>query len=431
MSEEREPQELWPGEPGPESDRRRIFLQRAGGVFALGAGALLWRAYDTGVFSVARGAAYEPWETWQGRSRFEGPQALVRAGILAASIHNSQPWLFRVGAQTVALLADPGRNLGAMDPFRRDQHISLGCALENMVLAAGAQGFTPRVELLPGRLEAPAGIAAPETVARLHLTPARRDISGLYAVLSQRHTNRGRYVAGQAVPREIIWAFNDLAREDDAIRLVLLEGGERRLRFDELMVEATEAIVADPEMIAASTAWFRLTPEEIERHRDGPTIDSFGLPPLSLATVKMLPKPEPEKTHRQWVQATRDVQLETAPLIGVIAVRDPYDRVSALRSGLFWQRLHLWAVSQGLAMQPMNQIVQVIDRQRQQQLEPEMQRRLTALLGDDRWQASFMFRAGYPTIEAVPSPRRGLEDLVLNEQPETPRPVGPQISEQG
>ncbi len=421
MTQEREIPELWPPEGGAEPDSRRIFLKRAGGVVLLAAGGLAWRAYDTGVFSVGRGPAYEPWQTWRGRGPSEGPLALVRAGVLAASVHNTQPWLFRVGAESLELLADPGRHLGPMDPFRRELHISLGCALENMVLAAGAQGLRPEVEFLPGKLAEPGAelptVPAPEAVARLRFTPSRRDISGLYAVIAQRHTNRGPYQADRGVPRETLWAFNDLAREDDSLRLVLLEGGTRRATFDRLMVEATEAVVADREMIEASNAWFRLTPREIEEHRDGPTIDSFGLPPLSLAAVKMLPKPEPEKTHRQWVAATRDVQLATAPLVGVIAVRDPYERATALRAGLFWQRLQLWATSQGLAMQPMNQFVQVIDRDRQLKRSSAFGSDLAEILGDDRWQATIAFRVGYPTVAAVPSPRRGIEGLVLEEAP--------------
>ena len=421
MTQDRDIQEPWPDAPGDAPDPRRVFLKRAGGVALLAAGGLAWRAYDTGVFGAGRGPAYAPWETWRGEGPSEGPLALVRAGVLAASVHNTQPWLFRVGAESLELLSDPTRHLGPMDPFRREQHVSLGCALENMVLAAGAQGLRPEVAFLPGPLAEPevdvASVPAPEVVARLRFTPSRRDISGLYAVIAQRHTNRGPYLAERGVPRETLWAFNDLAREDQALRLVLLEGGPRRAAFDRLMVEATEAVVADPEMIAASNAWFRLTPREIERHRDGPTIDSFGLPPLSLAAVKMLPKPEPEKTHRQWVAATRDVQLATAPLVGLIAVRDPYERATALRAGVFWQRLQLWATAQGLAMQPMNQFVQMIDRDRQLGRDQAFGAGLTEVLGDDRWRAILAFRAGYPAVAAVPSPRRGIEDLVLEEAP--------------
>ena len=120
------------------------------------AGGLVWRAYDQGVFSAGAGAAYEPWTDWRSDAA-PGPLGLVRAGILAASPHNTQPWRFQVGAARVELLADPARNLGAFDPYLREMHIGLGCALENMTRTARVLGYDAAVALRPGPLAAPAG----------------------------------------------------------------------------------------------------------------------------------------------------------------------------------------------------------------------------------------------------------------------------------
>ncbi|HEX9083622.1 MAG TPA: twin-arginine translocation signal domain-containing protein, partial [Gemmatimonadaceae bacterium] len=72
--------------------QRRSFLKGAGAVTVLVAGGGVWRAYDQGVFSVGKGPAYEPWQDWRTNSP-DGPLVLVRAAILAASPHNTQPWL--------------------------------------------------------------------------------------------------------------------------------------------------------------------------------------------------------------------------------------------------------------------------------------------------------------------------------------------------
>jgi hypothetical protein len=56
-------------------------------VIAVGGG--IWRAYDTGALSVGKGPAFEPWKDWQEGK--DSPLALVRAAILAASPHNTQP----------------------------------------------------------------------------------------------------------------------------------------------------------------------------------------------------------------------------------------------------------------------------------------------------------------------------------------------------
>jgi hypothetical protein len=65
----------------------------------------------------------------------------VRAAILAASPHNTQPWLFKVAGSIIELYIDTGRNVGPLDPYLREEHIGMGCALENLLLAAAADGY--------------------------------------------------------------------------------------------------------------------------------------------------------------------------------------------------------------------------------------------------------------------------------------------------
>ena len=73
--------------------KRRDFLKGAGVATILVMGGTVWRSYDQGVFSTGKGPAYEPWKNWR-TDESEGPLGLVRAAILAASPHNTQPWLF-------------------------------------------------------------------------------------------------------------------------------------------------------------------------------------------------------------------------------------------------------------------------------------------------------------------------------------------------
>ena len=132
--------------------QRRSFLKGAGALTVLVAGGGVWRAYDQGVFSIGEGPAYEPWQDWRGNST-DGPLVLVRAAILAASPHNTQPWLFKVTSSWIELYLDTARNVGALDPYLREEHIGIGCALENLMLAAAANGYAATLTLVPGKLE--------------------------------------------------------------------------------------------------------------------------------------------------------------------------------------------------------------------------------------------------------------------------------------
>ncbi len=123
---------------------RRNFLGWAGGITVLVAGSGVWRAWDQGVLSVGQGPAYEPWKNWRSTPA-EGSLGLVKSAILAANAHNMQSWKFRVTQSQIDLFADLKRNDGTANPFYRELYVGLGCALENLLIAAKAIGVNPLV----------------------------------------------------------------------------------------------------------------------------------------------------------------------------------------------------------------------------------------------------------------------------------------------
>ena len=69
--------------------------------------------------------------------------------LRAPSVHNSQPWQWRISDGVVELHADPDRHLVGTDPDRRDLVISCGAALHHLRVAALASGLLPAVSRLP------------------------------------------------------------------------------------------------------------------------------------------------------------------------------------------------------------------------------------------------------------------------------------------
>ncbi len=397
---------------GPISATRRAVLW-GGGLLVLAAGGVVWRGVDRGAFTTATGQAYEPWETWNDPSHAGTPLALVAAGILAANAHNTQPWLFAISDDEIVLAADDRRHLGHFDPYRRELGLSLGCALENMLHAAPANGFAPELRLAAGRtLPGPDGtmIAARAVLA---LRPARETASALYEAIPDRHTHRGPYDRSRRLEAPSQETMRALVEEDGDVRLFLFTDGPNRETFDRLTVEATEQIITDPPMVADSDAWFRMTRDEVNTHRDGVTLDAAGLSAPVRVIAKLLPPLSSEQTNAQWLASTRDVHLATAPLTGFLATRDLYTNEAMIAGGRAWQRLHLWATSQGIAMHPLNQPLEIVDRQRETGAPPAMARALATLLDTDAWKPTFSFRAGYPARVTFPSPRRDLQDVIV------------------
>ena len=73
--------------------------------------------------------------------------ALIEAAVRAPSGHNSQPWQFALGDDRITIAPDFSCRLSAVDPDNRELFISLGCALENLCLAAAHSGYAAQEHL--------------------------------------------------------------------------------------------------------------------------------------------------------------------------------------------------------------------------------------------------------------------------------------------
>jgi hypothetical protein len=165
-------------------------------------------------------------------------------------------------------------------------------------------------------------------------------------------------------------------------------------------------------MVADSDRWFRSSAAEIEAHRDGPNLDTAGLSFWPRVFARVLPV-SAATSHDAWLAMTRDTQAGTAPCLGLIAAKDRYDRPATIAAGRCWQRLHLSATANGLAMQPINQPIEMIDRERQLGQRRDYGALVEELTGPD-WQATFSFRVGYCARSGPASPRRRLADVVMS-----------------
>ena len=384
---------------------RRSFLRIAGlgvGTLAVvGAGGLTWRAVDGGVFATGTGPAYAAWN----ESSPSGQDALgmVRAAVLAANAHNTQPWHFKVATNRIDLFADSSRNIGTMDPLGREMHISLGCAIENLVLAGPANGKAPTVTLLPDPTDA-------THIARVDLVPRHRSASALFAAIPIRHTNRAAYDTRQPVAQRQLDALGSLVDAPDT-ELVWFNAAEDKRAFGDLTIRATRAIIADPQQAADDFAWYRTSWQEIQARKDGITIDPSGQSPLIRDLAKVLPVSR-QQNNDGWLSGTRGSQIPTAAAFGALVVRDPLDPIARLRVGRIWQRIHLAATVNGMGMQPLCQVLERIDRERSAGLPADFTTAMAAMLPARR-HAIMTFRIGFPTADALRSPRRPAREVVL------------------
>jgi hypothetical protein len=121
----------------------------------------------------------------------------------------------------------------------------------------------------------------------------------------------------------------------------------------------------------------------------------------------MVSRPDAATAGAYWLAMTRGPQA-TASAYVLLSTADRNDRAAQVRVGRIFQRIHLWATAEGLALQPLNQMTERQDREEALGLAPRFSATLATLTGRARSGVQMCFRVGVPWDEALESPRRPL-----------------------
>jgi hypothetical protein len=177
-------------------------------------------------------------------------QYLIASAARAPSVHNSQPWRFRVSQDAIELWSDPRRRTWS-DASGREMLISCGAALYGLRLAVRSLGFQPVVELLPesARLRLLARVRPGRALAMNALE------TRMMAAVPHRHTHRGPFESTSLPPGLLPRLQNDVLRE--GAELALIQPGLGYERLAQLAVSAARRGDLDPRARATIRRWTR------------------------------------------------------------------------------------------------------------------------------------------------------------------------------
>lgn len=305
---------------------------------------------------------------------------LLRYAILAPSSHNTEPWQFRVQDDRIDVLLDLSRWLKVADDDQRELHISVGCALENLLVSAEHFGLGHDSALLPDTDDP--SLAATVTFREAGQLSSHRP-PALFEMIPVRHTNHQRY-EDRTIPDDVLQQLRGSCVEE-GIHMHLTADPEIKRKVDDLMVRGDAIEFADPAFREELAYWI------------GQGVFGTGwlmskIGKLAVSYMDM---------GKSQGQKDSDI-LMSSPILGLISSKQN-DRQSQLRVGQVFQRLSLLTASHGIWCQPMSQIVQV----------PELKAEVAALIPESGLIPQHPFRMGYAPAEKHHTPRRPVDELLV------------------
>lgn len=193
---------------------------------------------------------------------------IARYASKAPSGHNTQPWKFRIIGDAITVVPCLDVALPIVDNDNRELYISLGCALENLCIAASHFGYEAQV----------AACNAENITVKLiskQDTPEDR----LFHQIEKRQTNRSIYNSDK-VSDETLKQLQSIHKEAD-IELYFTEIGTPIANvLTRYIMKGNEIQMNDKAFKNELLSWMRFNKKQIETTQSGLSYRVFGNPPL-------------------------------------------------------------------------------------------------------------------------------------------------------
>ncbi|BBY37316.1 NAD(P)H nitroreductase [Mycobacterium mantenii] len=300
----------------------------------------------------------------------------------APSVHNTQPWRWLVGRESLHLYSELDRQLPNTDPDGRDLILSCGAVLNHCTVAFAAVGWQAKVTRLPNP-DDPSHLAAIELV---RATADSVDIA-LAAAIPRRRTDRRHYSSWPVPVGDIALMAARAAR--NGVTLCQVEDTDR---LHKLVTQSVWDHM-NHDYLVELTAWSgRYASEAGVPARNTPQSDPSARIPGRLFAGPALAMPSGSSA------------AEDNAVVLALGTRSD-DRLAQLRAGEVTSIVLLTATSMGLASCPVTEPLEVA----------ETREAVRAEIFGGSSHPQMLLRIGWAPINADPlpsTPRRDFSDVV-------------------
>jgi hypothetical protein len=339
----------------------------------------------------------------------------ISYGIKAPNPHNTQAWKIKtLDAGSFLLYVDETRLLPASDPPARQIHLGQGTFIEMLSVGMTGEGYETLVDYFPEG-EYGAEECGKKPVARI--TVQRNDEirkDNLCDAISRRQTNRNAYTGPPVSVTEWDTIMFFVGRTHSAIFPVVSDEDVRR--YIRITEEAVKTDIYYPAAYEETWQWLRKNEEETKEYRDGLSLRGQGffsglfggvIMKFAESSISTHEKYLSEKTRAKTVDMFRKT-IATARgfLFQKTRTNTPLDWV---KSGRDYARLNLAATRTGLAMHPLNQVLQEYPAM------DMLRREFETVAGQNEGEKVQMLVRVGRALPGYHSPRRAIESFLMED----------------
>ncbi|HPQ44031.1 MAG TPA: nitroreductase family protein [Syntrophales bacterium] len=314
---------------------------------------------------------------------------IIHYATLAPSGHNTQPWTFSIRNNSIRIYPDYSRRLPVVDPDDHALFISLGCALENLIIAANRMGYGAQVECLP----------PDEEKGCIRVTLNEEEVecdTDLFDAIPNRQATRSKY-DNRPIPAEDLEKLRQAGKQDRVSFVVFTE--EKEIDpIIEFVKEGNVLQFRNKAFVNELIEWIRFRKKDALTYRDGLNPASMGLPfvPTWMGRFILNTFATPEGEAKKCEKLIR----ESSGLALFIAESD--DRESWINVGRSFERTVLKATALNIKHAHMNMPCE----------EVAIREKLQKHLGLKNGHSLLLLRIGYS--DPMPkSYRRPLKDVLI------------------
>jgi hypothetical protein len=272
-------------------------------------------------------------------------QELVRYATLAPSSHNTQCWKFRIEKNSIAILPDFARRTAAVDPDDHHLYVSLGCAAENLVQAALANGLKAQVRF----------DASPESGGAINIAfeSTKPVTTSLYLAIPDRQCTRAEFDATPLSTNEL--ALLQEAGSGNGVKVLILTDKPALENVLAYVVEGNTNQMNDPAFVDELKSWIRFGSSEAITTGDGLYSAASGNPSgprwigSRLFGMFFTPKSENAK-YAKHIRSSAGI---------AIFISEVNDKAHWIEAGRCYERFALQATALGILNAMINQPVEV------------------------------------------------------------------------